>query len=137
MTIDTLLRELIERWRYENVELLPPASAETVADFEAKYQVQCPEDFAAYLTTVGGMPTRVMDEQMFHFSPINEIGPRESAQEFFVFADFLISSHDYGICLYGIRYGHVFLLGGAVAKKVAPTFTEFVDRYLHEHSSLF
>ena len=137
MNIEILLRALTDRWRDENIQLLPPASAEDVADFEAKYHVTCPEDFAAYLTTLGGMPTGVMDDQMFHFSPIGEIGPRDSAADVFVFADFLICSHDYGVCLNGTEYGHVFLLGGVVAQQVAPTFTEFVDRYLHNNSSLF
>lgn len=81
------------------------ASLAELRSFEARFKVQCPSDFETYLLTLGGMPEGEWDEHLIRFWPPGEIRALEDEtgistySDYFIFADFSISVHEYGIRL--------------------------------------
>src|SRR5436190_1037418 len=104
-SIESLLKEVARRWREQGLNVASGASPSELRDFESTFQVQCPEDFAMYLLTLGGMPDGTWDEHLIRFWPLAEIRPVEGETDspadpdYFVFADYSISAHEYGIRL--------------------------------------
>jgi len=127
-SIETVLADVAGRWRQQGLNLLPAASKSALRDFESRFRVQCPEDFAAYLLTIGGMPDGTWDEHLLRFWPLTEIKPvtrvsdAEAYRTYFVFADYSISAHEYAIRLTKAFSNDVVLVGGPLPKTVASTF---------------
>ena len=110
--------------------------------FEARIKAQCPADFATYLLTLGGMPEDAWDEHLIRFWPFVEIRPLESEtgvstySDYFIFADYSISAHEYGIRLSTSHVPEVALIGGPAPKAVASSFTAFLAQYLFDPESI-
>jgi len=134
--IEKTLSQVAERWRKQGLDLLPPASRSMLDEFESRFQVCCPNDFAQYLLALGGMPLGTEDEHLIRFWPLSEIepdaDPSNPESAYFVFADYLIWSHGYGINLSAGPSSGVFLLTGPSPKRLASSFTEFLNRYLND-----
>ena len=136
MQIEQALVEVAERWQARGLEskLLPSASRSELDEFEAKFQVKLPDDFAMYLMTLGGMPLDETDVCFIRFWPLSEIEPDAEVSQpggdaYFNFADFAVCAHLYAIRLTPPASSDVFLLGGP-PEKVASSFTEFLTLYL-------
>ena len=80
-TIQELLAEVHKRWREERIQTESPATPANVRAFESTFTVQCPKDFATYLTTLGGMKSGTCDQ---HFDQVLAVGgdsaPRRQAE---------------------------------------------------------
>lgn len=141
--IESLLSDISRQWREQGLEVASGASLPELRTFESRFQVQCPEDFAMYLLTLGGMPKGVWDEHLIRFWPLAEIRPAEGETDpsthsgYFLFADYSISAHEYGIQLSTSPRSDVALIGGPAPKTVAPSFSEFLTLYLSDPASIF
>jgi hypothetical protein len=73
----------------------------------------------------------VWDEHLIRFWPLVEIRPVEGEtgvltySDYFIFADYSISAHEYGIRLSTSELPEVALIGGLPPKAVASSFTAF------------
>ena len=134
-SIDSLIVEVRRQWDELGAELLTPASPTDLADFEERFKVKLPDDFASYLTALGGMSPGTTDEHDFRFWPLAEIKPDPASKDpapesNFVFADFLIYSIEYAINLSPAAYATIFRLDGPSPTKIASSFTEFLALYV-------
>ena len=142
-SIESLLTQVSRRWREQHLAVASGASFAELRSFEARFKVQCPADFATYVLTVGGMPGNVWDEHMIRFWPLAEVRPVEGEtgvstySDYFIFADYSISAHEYGIRLSTPHLPEVALIGGLAPKAVASSFTAFLARYLSDPTSIF
>src|SRR4026208_1826408 len=57
----TLPAEVRKGWSEECIQTEPPATFADLRAFESAFKVRCPEDFATYLTTLGGMKEGTWD----------------------------------------------------------------------------
>jgi hypothetical protein len=137
-TLEKIFADVAQRWRDQSLTFGPRSTPADVARFQTRFQVECPEDFAAFLMTLGGMPEGTWDEHLIRFLPLDEIGPATDDPGYFVFADYSISAHEYGIHLaIGTDSRRVALLRDGLALIVAPTFTNFLELYLENPTALF
>ena len=138
---------LVETWLSRAHKPRPGASQETIRTIQAEKGVTFPDDLIAFYCAADG--TDEMDpEDYVRFWQLGEVQAaldmlpaewldsqperRESHDGVFVFADVLISSHEFGIRLGGERTGEVVLLALETPIVVARSFTEFLRRYLTE-----
>lgn len=139
-TIQELLAEVRKRWTEQRIQTDPPPTFANVRAFESTFNVRCPDDFAAYLTTLGGMKDGTWDQHLIRFWPLPEIRPVEDVPgyvDYFVFADYSISAHEYAVQCGRSNRSDVVLVGAATPRTVAATFSEFVARYLDDVDALF
>jgi len=95
--------------------------------------VRCPEDFATYLTTLGGMKEGTWDRHLIRFWPLPDIRPVEDMPGYagyFVFADYSISAHESAVQCRRSKRSDVVLVAAATPVTIAATFSEFVAHYL-------
>src|SRR5262245_38744480 len=103
--IKRLLGEVERRWTSCNVRHGVPASAEQIAEFEARYGVRLPADACAYFRTLNGAEHGrggPWDDELISFWNLDDVRPlREECSEslgvdadsWFVFADWSIECH--------------------------------------------
>lgn len=138
MSYEKLLSDLRDVWRQEGIEPAGPASSEEIAAFEAQHVVRLPDDLRAYFATLNGFKdgqSGPMDDQrMVVFWRLDELERRSypgGPDDVFYFADFLVSSHSFGIVLTPEATSNpVFIDWGTVILQCAPSFTDFVEGYL-------
>jgi hypothetical protein len=141
--LDLILSDLVRYWQQQGIKVGPAASKSALRGFEARLHVTCPEDFVAYLLTTGGMPDLGdWDKDLIRFWPLAEIKPLDGVQAplldgFFIFADYSISAHEYGIRLSTPPHGEVALIHNPGFRILAPNFTEFLTLYLKDPMLLF
>ena len=139
-TIEELLAEVRKRWTEQSIQTEPPATIANLRAFESAFNVRCPDDFASYLTTLGGMKDGMWDRHLIRFWPLPEIRPLEDMPDYagyFVFADYSISAHEYALQCGRSNRSDVVLVGAATLRTIAATFSEFVARYLDDIGALF
>jgi hypothetical protein len=140
--LDAILSELAPRWQQQGITVAPGACISALKEFEARFHVICPEDFAAYLLTVGGMPVPgEWDEHLIRFLPLAEIAPilevlDPSLEGYFTFADYSISAHEYAIRL-ATPPNDVALIHNPGSRVIAPDFTNFLKLYFENPRLLF
>ena len=134
-------------WTRQGVRLRPGASEEEMAAFEARYGVRLPSDLREYFAAADGFDGST-DDETITFLGLDEVKPLgeywspevEGGNSYFVFADFLISSH-----VYAVRLARDAGAGNPVAVvydrelvEAAGSFSEFVAGYLESsHAVLF
>ncbi len=142
--------ELLRRWSSSGVKIRGGATDRAIRHFEERYNVQLPQDMQRFYSTVDGMEENDMDpvEQM-RFWPIAEVipvdeeltGERDVAgcPGFYLFADYSLWAHGYAIDLRpsGSETREIVLIGGDDPIVVASSFTDFIEKYLHDPQSLF
>jgi hypothetical protein len=138
---------LRDRWAGQSAVLRPGVAAAALDDFERRYAVRLPLEMRSYLRLVDGQDD--MDPAMYvQFWPLHaiktvreeltsEIPAGADVASWFVFADFLLSSHSYVIRLGGDPHAAapVGLCSGMPPPGrsfpvIASSFEEFVDLYL-------
>lgn len=138
--VESLLADVETRWRQQGLKLAPKASPSALRDFESRFRVQMPDDFSTYLLTLGGMAESTWDEHLIRFWSLAEIQPAvpvEDGSDYFAFADWSISAHEYAIRLSTPARPDVALIGGPKPRIIAPTFSTFLTMYLSHPASLF
>jgi hypothetical protein len=130
---------LVRRWKASGVQIRPGVDGAEIEACRDRLGSPLPDEVAAYFRTVDGMPDNVMDDSGMRFWRISEIVPAVSAvpaldpehfDGIFVFADYMIWSHAYGLRLVGSPHGEVVIVGGERPIRVSATFSEFVTLYL-------
>lgn len=146
---------IISNWRRSDLPIRPGATLESIKEFEEKYQVTLPADFAEYLQTVDGTGVDESDENVLSFLPLSEIRPvhevlddsggvvysdRFAYPDCFVFADYLISSWLYAVQITSDpdNSGPVYRVTGSDAPvhMEAASFREFMTRYAADPGSV-
>jgi hypothetical protein len=135
------------RWVADGLTLRPGASSEALDAFEATYGVSLPSLLRDYFASVDG--TGDDSDGVFmrfwtlaEFMPIEEYhscGPGEAVgfENWFYFADFMISSHNFAVRLTSdpTDGGPVMFADGGLYP-LAPSFSAFLERYLTDRESL-
>jgi|HubBroStandDraft_1064217.scaffolds.fasta_scaffold24990_2 hypothetical protein len=151
---ERIVDRVINRWKQEGVSPRAPCPFAAVHAFERKEGLVLPEDFRTYWLSADGMPEALgqsQDSAGFSFwplhrvaradvelkqrSPTTPLGP-ESAS-YYVFADYLDWSWAYAIKLRPMGIGHVVTVGTLSEHTVAQSFSEFLDAYLLDASTLY
>jgi cell wall assembly regulator SMI1 len=105
-----LLEALARSWRTQGITPRAGVSEAELRHFETRCGVAFPPDAAAYFRTMDGMPDDAMDNQLIRFWPLSEVksADRELAPEnaasiadYYLFADYSIWAHAYGLRLAG------------------------------------
>lgn len=140
------LDEFLASWSASSALAQGGASAEDLSELEERHGVRLPDEFRAYLQRANGMRDGDMDsERLIHFygldliRPVatNEVGAANDGQ-YFVFADFMIGSHEYAIGVAGSDYGKVAIVDDAGPPRiVADSFVDFVEKYLDSPAMLW
>jgi|ERR1044072_2229116 hypothetical protein len=143
---------LKQHWTRHDISIEPGVSESDLKAFEQKYKISLPEDLHSYFVSVNGMSPGVSDDSLIRFWMLNEIKPIsegapeyagqnyiEAADSVFLFADYCIWSHAFGIRLSSEekeQSNTVFIIGFEPAIPIANSFSEFVDIYLQDKERL-
>lgn len=143
---------LEQHWSRQDVSIEHGVSESELCAFERRYNVCLPEDLRDYFISVNGMSPGVSDDSLIRFWMLNEIKPvSEGAPEYagqnyveapdsvFLFADYCIWSHAFGIRLSSRekeQSNTIFVIGYEPAVPIADSFSEFVDIYLSDKERL-
>jgi hypothetical protein len=143
----------------QDIVLTRGVSDERIKQFESYYRVQMPVDLANYFREVNGSG-EVYAFGMLRFWNLEEVAtlkevvertPRQaaviqadysiepgSASDLFVFADYLHESQLYAIHLADLeaQRNYVVLLDGTQPIRVADSFSDFIDLYIHSPERL-
>ena len=91
----------IQRWKREDLRLLPPIEESVIKAGLGKLGRACPRDVLALYSLTGGMEDGYSDSHMFSLWPFQKAIAETAryTRPYIMFADFLIDSH-----LYCFRY---------------------------------
>lgn len=142
--METLTQRLSDLWLTNGVELRPGVSEQAIEQFEKRHGVLLPLDLRDYFLTLDGTGQNQMDDGMLAWWSLDEVTPLadveksvelEHSQQYFVFADFLISSHHYAIGLFPERAekNPVVSTSDHPIPVIADSFSDFLRKHL-EHS---
>src|SRR5258708_507406 len=134
------LPQLATAWAAQGYPHAQPATPEQLAAFESQHGLRLPADLRNYFLTLnGGELGREgsMDDANISFWRLDQVrtqveeGTGQRA-DLFLFADFLLDSHLYGIELHAEPESPtpVFLDDGGTLHKVADSFSTFIRGYL-------
>ena len=89
---------LAAHWQNAKVQLLPPVNAAEIDRAFAALNFQLSDDVRRLYATLGGFVHYEWDEKMFTLWSLDKIAEERSERggDILYFADFLISSHEYG-----------------------------------------
>jgi hypothetical protein len=141
----TLIGQVVRRWQTSG-DLRLPASEEQILAFEERWRVRMPDAFRALLRASDGMEEGCWDEQQIRFWPLEELRPVSDASTdgdleafagYFMFADYMISSHEYAIRMSIGSKNDVVLVGGGAPIEIAASFEEFLALYVESPTRLF
>ena len=139
-------------WANAGAEPNGGAAEEDLRAFQEENKVLIAADLRSYLLDINGMRQHWRHDQDgngFSFWPLSRFRPVEvtsfrsrraegDGPQFFVFADYLSSSWEYAIGLWGIeRVGNPVLIIDNESRLVAGSFTEFVDLCLIDSPKLY
>ncbi|PSL17649.1 SMI1/KNR4 family protein [Dyadobacter jiangsuensis] len=142
--------ELEKKWRNENVNRTLPANKADLELFQEKYNIALPDDLANYLQSLNGTGGDCTDD-LFEFYSIKKI--KKIKEEFkdwvgipnyqkllsikeindlYVFANMNFNLFAYAIKLTKSleEANEVYILCGDKYKKIADSFSEFINLYL-------
>ncbi|MEO6909138.1 MAG: SMI1/KNR4 family protein [Abditibacteriaceae bacterium] len=138
-----LIERLRQHWLNQGFSLDNGASKSQLEELQSKYQIILPDDFKEYLLSISWSKDYDSDDQTISFRTINRINEEafvyrySDTENYLAFADFLISSHEYGIKLQShSSTTPVFLLWNHTVIQIASSFTEFLERYLLDDENL-
>jgi hypothetical protein len=156
--MNLLTERLRNYWSSTGVNLCSGASRQALKSFESTYGIRLPEDFHDFISTIDGMEDGYSDNNMVSFWPIDGIksvpeklitfagipdysriaNRLREPDSYFVFADFLIWSHVYAIKLRSKlgEKNQVLWICGSEYRKIAESFSDFLQRYLDDPESL-
>ncbi|MBP8006771.1 MAG: SMI1/KNR4 family protein [Acinetobacter sp.] len=138
----SIILELKNKLQKQKVILNRPATWQEVLAFEYKYQVKLSPILRAYFLEFNGIADRDMDDNYFTFLSLAEFRSVESIStnsdsdkllypNCFVFSDYLVWCWGYAVQLDQIGSdGVVYQVAGTPKRKVADSFTGFLQQYL-------
>lgn len=144
----SVVEKLTEYWASKNIPSNAGATPDSIRSFEVAHRAAFPEDFREYLLRLNGLATfgAGTDPQGFGFLPLRRIRPVAEEEYpagyegrgYFVFAEYLDWSWAYAIRLADEdATGEVIHILTLQPKRVAPSFTAFIDLYLVDSPELY
>lgn len=150
------LQKLKEKWMFESIRKFDPIGMDTLKMFQDHNNVIIPNDFKEYFKLLNGTGGECTDE-LYEFYSIVRI--KKLFDEFkdwagvpnyqalvdipeinglFVFANYSFNLFAYAIRLYAnnLDINEVYILCGENYKKIANTFSEFIELYLKDSIEL-
>ena len=134
--------ELAKLLRRAGVAMRQPTNQRSIDAFGLRFGKHLPAAMGELLLSADGS-AESLDRRGFRLWPLEDIAPLKDTcffdeavgqrgYEWFVFADYMVSSHGYAVDLGSKEYGAVFLVDGAAWHGVAKGIEEFVIRMIHE-----
>lgn len=132
----------------QNISLNKPATWQEILAFEYKHQVKLSPVLTAYFLEFNGIADRDIDDNYFTFLSLTEFQSVESISSYddkdkflypncFVFSDYLMWCWGYAVQLDQIGLdGVVYHVGESPKRKVADSFTAFLQQYLIDSDEL-
>lgn len=132
----------------QGIQLNKPATWQQILAFEYKHQVKLSPILTAYFLEFNGIADRDMDDNYFTFVSLAEFQSVESIsscydkdkilyQNCFVFSDYSMWCWGYAVQLDQMGMdGVVYQVAGSSKRKVADTFTAFLQQYLIDSDEL-
>jgi len=150
------LKKLKEKWVFESINDFHSIDIDVMQTFQSKNNVVLPNDLEEYFKRLNGTGGEYTDE-LYEFYSIDRV--KKVSEEFqdwegvpsyqtlldlkdiknlFVFANFSFNLLVYAIKLYPARRNtnEVYVLCGEEYKKIANTFSEFLELYLNDSVEL-
>lgn len=136
----TPIQLLLKQWDEVGIPRNDPVTPEELDGFEARIELELPEDFREYLLAVSGMQSGAADEHLVSFLPLQEIEAEITALNRATdmpFAEFSIFAH-----YYALRFGPdnaligVYAADGTNEVRLADSFSDLVMRYLRTPSQI-
>ena len=134
--LDALIDGVKRKWAALGITPLAGATDSSIAAFEQRHGVRMPEDLRTWFRSFGGTELNEWDEELIRFWKLDEVQPAEVAPDFFVFADYSISAHEYAVHI-SESDTRVVMLAAPARRPVAPSFAAFLHVYLHDPERLF
>ena len=153
-TMSEVWQEIEQRWRASGIASAGGASAEAIAEFEARFQVAMPSDVRGYFASLNGTGWE-MDNDNYRFWSLDQVRPvqdelsvnhgvvysdRLAYPDCFVFADYLISCHLYAVKLTADakQSAPVYRVTASdtPGEQMASSFLEFMGRYATNPDSI-
>ncbi len=143
--VEALIARVLIQWRDLEVSPVPLPGMDEFRRFEELHEVSIPADMKAFLSGVGGMEINDWDQHEIRFWRLDELVPlgqevetlADEHKDYFVFADFLISSHCYAISLDRNAPGQVMRASSGEIEILCETFSDFLRTYLDDPEMLF
>ena len=129
--------QLRERWINGGISVNPGVAKEVLNTFQEKRNLNLPEEFKDYLSTVNGMMNGIVDENLIAFLSLDRIDDETNLIEVspnvvdVTFAEYSLYCHWY--VLRASRLGDqlgLFVADREREKRLANSFGEFVIKYL-------
>lgn len=143
-----LINKIKRKLQKQNISLNKPATWQEILAFEYKHQVKLSPVLRAYFLEFNGIADRNMDDNYFTFVSLGEFQSVESISSYydkdkflypncFVFSDYLVWCWGYVVLLDQIGSdGVVYHVGGSSKRKIADSFTAFLQQYLIDNNEL-
>jgi hypothetical protein len=152
----TLIRQVIEQWRAEDIPIRPAVTSEAITDFELRYRVKLPSDMRIFYSTVDGMGDHYDDKTFLRFWPLEQIKPipehihgcAEGISDFDAY--FVFFDHSIDVSLHAIRLERAVESEPSIARLSPPflnsppsldlqfnSFTDFLTAYRNAPDTLF
>lgn len=150
------LEKIKGKWAKENVKNFQPVDVDYIQMFESKNNVVLPNDLKEYFRVLNGTGLECTDE-LYEFYPIERIKRVSEefqdwegipnyrplvnvmdTQDLFVFANFSFNLFVYAIklCQEKALANEVYVLCGEEYKKIANSFSNFLDLYFDDATEL-
>jgi len=144
-TFSQTLGRVIDLWKRLGSAPRSGVALASIAAFEEQHGVSLPPQMRQYFLAVDGMeedyPVNDISRAIY-FWPLAHIKPADEEEGFsqyarcYLFADYLLWSHAYAICLGQDGFGEIVVVGGSTLRKVARSFEEFLAKYLDSPQDL-
>ena len=146
------LQRLKNHWTSHHIEFNDGVPRDYLEAFEDRFRVVLPADMRDFYLTMNGVPADTTDEELIRFWTLEEVKPISSeapafatpdyinnAESLFVFADYSLWAHAYAIRLdsYQLDRNEIFIIGGDYPLLLFRSFSELVDSYLTDKSTMF
>ena len=151
------LEKLKRKWESENVPLLAPATDDQIFNFQSSRNLLLPIDLINYFKILNGTGNQY-DGSFYQFYSINQIKtikeeykdwkgiPNYNSilsklvelEKYFIFCNYQIHLFSFAIKLFSDKRIHneVLLICGEQYKKVADSFSDFIEFYLDQSINL-
>jgi len=150
------LQELQEKWSSENIKVSRLANDEEICAFESAYNARLPQDLKEYFKQVNGTNDQSDSEfiQFYSLDKIKKVSETydgwhgvpdyklivktlDEHEKYYAFANYNIHVFCYAIKLTASESeNEVLVIGGGEYKKIANSFTGFIDLYLNDSDEL-
>jgi hypothetical protein len=156
--MDSLAQELRETWLSIGMRVSDGASDGEIDRFETAHGVRLPREVHTYFRAVNGMPEDDTDEDLLSFLPLRAVKPvpealaemvskphyrvimetLSDAAHWFVFVDYMVSSHAYAIHLLEHETDVTPVLWICDSKQalIADSLADFLKAYLQDPRSI-